>query len=92
MKAPFLWARIAAGCLPHSGPRSRSSSMCQAGKEASATLLLDSAAQGPRLPPLQLQHGRRTLQPRQGFPRRQRCRGWKPTTPLSGIVLTTKVD
>jgi hypothetical protein len=47
---PFSWAQLAAGRLPHSGPRSRtpprSSSLHQAGKEASATLPPDGAACG----------------------------------------------
>jgi hypothetical protein len=45
---------------------------------------------GGCLPPLQLQHGRRTLQPQQCFPRIWRSHDRKPTTPPSGIALTMK--
>jgi hypothetical protein len=90
----FLWAQFIVGRLPHSGPRSRApprSSLLQpARKEASATLPSNSAARGPCLPPLQPQHGRRTLQPRQGFPYRRRSHSQKPTTPPSGITLAMK--
>jgi hypothetical protein len=72
MKVLFSWVQLTAGHLHHSGPRSRipprSSSLCRVEKEALATLPLDGSARGPCSPPLQLQHGRRMLQPRQGFP------------------------
>jgi hypothetical protein len=45
---------------------------------------------GSRSPPLQPRHGRRTLQPRRCFPRGRRCRGQKPTSPPSDIMLTMK--
>jgi hypothetical protein len=94
MNAPFSWAQLAAGRLPHSVPRPRtaprSSSLRQVGREASATLPLDGATRGPRLPPLQLQHGMGALQPRQGFPCGQRCCDRKPATHPNGIAITTK--
>jgi hypothetical protein len=94
MKVPFLWAQLIAGHLSYSGPQSRtplrSSSLCRARKEAVATLPPNGTARGPRLPPLQSQHGRTTLQPRQGFSCRWQSHGWKLTTPLSNIVLTAK--
>jgi hypothetical protein len=93
-KALFSWLQLAAGHLPYNGPwlrtPLRSSSLHQAGKEASTTLPLDGVAQGPRLPPLQPQHGRGAMQPRQGFPYGRRCHGRKPTTPPSSITLTMK--
>jgi hypothetical protein len=45
---------------------------------------------GPHVPPLEPQHGRGALQQRQSFPHGQWCHSQKPTTPPSGIVLTTK--
>jgi hypothetical protein len=91
-KVPFLWAQLASGHLLRSGPQPRtpwrSSSLHQARKEATTTHPPDGVAWGPRLPPLQQQHGRRMLQPRQDFSHGEWWRSQKPTTPPIGITLT----